>query len=275
MDVAKNIKLDVFTNCSWIPGEKYLNRLRQFKKIVLSLSVDGVGAVNDYIRHPSKWDIVDESVTAWLELEESSRNSVHIVWNPTINIYNIMSLGNMISWWFDKNNSINANWMAQTVEINSKASEHEVVPAGKFKFNVLQDPEYLSLSLLPASMKPTIINEINQHIDNLTAINKQLTQDILMPLIKIFDNTSVSLDLQKQLKKEFKKILADTEVDQHWFTQEIKVKFQKIIKNVSQVKQSQESLDKFLMYTRDLDQLRNESFSELFPDLAEQLNKSK
>lgn len=264
MDVAKNIKLDVFTNCSWIPGEKYLARLKNFKKINLSLSIDGVGAVNDYIRHPSDWTTVDNATTTWLKLEETNRNSIHIIWNPTINIYNIENIKDMVEWWFAKNNEINANWMMHTVVINKKLNHNELMSAGKFKFNVLQDPGYLSLGLLPQSIKTKAINDIQALVSALDQTNQELTTSILSSFkpgeYNVYLPGSVVLNPTTD------------KFEEHWFIQEIKVKLKKIIRNLEQTKFNQEDLDKFFMYTADLDRLRNEQFAEVFPELSKAFN---
>lgn len=187
IDVAKNIKLDIFTNCSWIPGEKYLDRLRQFKKIVLSLSVDGVGPVNDYIRAPSKWETVDNAVTTWLNLENTNRENIHVVWNPTINIYNILNIKEMIEWWSTKNTDIDENWMGETVIVNSILADNEAVPAGKVKFNILQDPSYLSVKMLKSmdwSAREKIINDIMYVTGKLETDNRKMQKFLLKNSMK-------------------------------------------------------------------------------------------
>lgn len=199
LDVAKNIKLDVFTNCSWIPGEKYLDRLRQFKKIVLSLSVDGVGAVNDYIRAPSKWETVDNAVTAWLNLEDTNRENVHVVWNPTINIYNILNVKEMIEWWITKNTDIDENWLAKTVIVNSTLADNEAVPAGKVKFNILQDPSYLSVKMLKSmdwSAREKIINDVMYVTGKLETDNRKMQKFLLKNSMKSESHTAIKETLR-------------------------------------------------------------------------------
>lgn len=267
MDVAKNIKLDVFTNCSWIPGEKYLARLKHFKKINLSLSIDGIGAVNDYIRHPSDWATVDTAATAWLELEEANRNDVHVIWNPTINIYNIENVVAMTEWWFSKNYSVNKDWMMHTVVVNKKLNQNELMSAGKFKFNVLQDPSYLSLGLLPLSIKTKVVEEINQLIAGLDQTNKEL----IVSILSSFDSGNYDVYLPGSVVAD---PLADTFED-HWFVQEIKLKLRKIIRNLEQTKTNDADLEKFFMYTTDLDRLRNENFAQTFPTLSKAFNEQK
>ena len=243
LDVAKNIKLDIFTNCSWIPGEKYLDRLRKFKKVVLSLSIDGVGKVNDYIRHPSKWEVVDAAVDSWLKLENENRSNVHVVWNPTINVYNILQLNTMIRWWFSKNNAVNSEWIESTVLLNAVMKESEVIPSGKMKLNVLHFPTYLSPELLNQNSRDIIINE-------LAALIKELVDD---------SNAKLSQGL----------------VD-NWYTRELKIKITKIIDTLCKKidrGEAQSIKETFINYTRDLDKMRGENIKECIPEVYEAFKK--
>jgi glutamate-1-semialdehyde 2,1-aminomutase len=95
------IKLDIFTNASWVPTDKILDRLKQFNKVVINLSVDGIGIVNDYIRAPSEWNTVDASVRKWLEIEQECQDTFIVKWLPCINLYNIWQFGDMLDWWFE------------------------------------------------------------------------------------------------------------------------------------------------------------------------------
>ena len=87
-DVAKNITLEIFTNCSWIPKEKILSRLSKFKSLQICMSIDGFGKINDYLRHKSKWETVHASLLAWLDYERDN-SSAWAVLSPTISVYNM------------------------------------------------------------------------------------------------------------------------------------------------------------------------------------------
>ena len=269
MDVAKNIKLDIFTNCSWIPGEKYIERLKQFKNIMLSLSIDGVGPVNEYIRNPSKWDIVDKAAIRWLELEAERRDSIHVIWNPTLNIYNVSSIKDMINWWFDRNHSVDEHWMAKTVDINKNAKSNEVLPAGKFKFNVLTYPSYLSMTNLPWDVKEKVICDMLIAISELNYRNKWLCITMLKKLNKtLFDDVHFTKELLSDISDKLNDVYTTIEFPEHWFIEEIRVKFEKVISMIKQEKPNPNDVEKFLSYTEDLDKLREEKFAETFPDLA-------
>lgn len=306
IDVAKNIKLDVFTNCSWTPGEKYISRLKQFKKVVLSLSVDGVGAVNDYIRSPSKWETVDNAVTEWLELEHTDREKFHIVWNPTINIYNVAYVKDMINWWFDKNATINENWMGLTVLVNSKLDDNEVVPSGKVKFNILQDPAYMSVKMLKPidwSIREKIIVEMMAVIGDLAEMDRKMQKFLLKHSITQsyqsaesirnlvlagIDNAIVSLDVQDLVRQNLvehfdnemhlndviNNAIDTVEFSEHKFISEIRIKFKKVIDHAKAGGGTLSDVRKFMQYTNDLDKLRNENFTQVFPELADAVDKT-
>jgi len=271
IDVAKNIKLDIFTNCSWIPGEKYLERLKQFKRIVLSLSIDGVGKVNEYIRNPSKWDVVDNAVTAWLELEESRRETINVIWNPTLNVYNVSSIKEMFDWWIAKNESVNEHWMAASVNINKTAKSNEVLPAGKFKFNVLTYPSHLSMIQLPWEIKEKAICDILVAVSELKFRNRLLCLDLLR---EVNVNGLYEAQLPKELldivDRQTKVMYQHLPFDdyEHWFIAEMRVKLEKLISIFKKYKPVPNDVEKLLIYTKDLDELREESFEETFPDIA-------
>lgn len=164
VDVAKNISLDVFTNCSWKPGNKFFKRLTEFKQVKISLSIDGVGKTNDYIRTPSEWSVVDSVVDSWLSQEAAAPSKIQITWNPTINIYNILEIDLMLLWWDRKQNKYfpNRPWPNLT-EKNYK--EEYTTSSFRLIFNILQDPKYLSISNLPRSAKELVNGKLKSLYD--------------------------------------------------------------------------------------------------------------
>lgn len=88
---AAEIELEIFTNASWVPKEKVISRLRQFKKIEICMSVDGYKQENDYIRNNSDWHTTDQSIKEWLKYE-SEIEGVNVILAPTLSVYNIFSV---------------------------------------------------------------------------------------------------------------------------------------------------------------------------------------
>jgi hypothetical protein len=169
IDVAKNISLDVFTNCSWKPGEKFFKRLNQFKQVKISLSIDGVGKTNDYIRTPSEWNVVDSVVDSWLSQEAAAPSKIQITWNPTINIYNILEIDTMIAWWDEKQNRHFSNrpWP----NLTEQNYREDTTSSFRLIFNILQDPKYLSVSNLPESAKQLASSKLKLIYDKYDSSN--------------------------------------------------------------------------------------------------------
>ena len=66
-DLAKNITIELFTNCSTY-NEKFISRLLKFKHVRFTVSIDGVGKTAEYIRHGTKWETVRENVLNFAKL---------------------------------------------------------------------------------------------------------------------------------------------------------------------------------------------------------------
>ena len=153
------ITLDIFTNASWIPRDKILSRLMQFKQVTINLSVDGIGRVNDYIRFPSEWSTVDTSVREWLIAETKDPERLYVKWAPVISVMNVWLFHRMLEWWFGLQKEIsNKEWWNVLFRYHGSAFITMII-------NVAHDPSYLRPSLFP---KKYLLNEkLNAHLDSL------------------------------------------------------------------------------------------------------------
>ena len=172
---SKLITLDIFTNASWVPKSKVLDRLNKFKKVIINLSVDGVGEVNDYIREPSDWKTVESSVIEWINAEIKNPETYLIKWVPCVSIYNVWQFTDMMDWWFDLQYRIkNKNWWESIITKQSN-QENEIYQLTMI-LNVVYDPKYLALSNYPdkdalsaklIDHKLKIISKIKKESNNL------------------------------------------------------------------------------------------------------------
>lgn len=135
------ITLDIFTNASWIPRDKVLDRLKQFKKVRINLSVDGIGTVNEYIRYPSEWAIVEESVKEWLLTEKNNPDVFLIYWAPIISVLNVWHFHKMIDWWLN----LQSTYKGQKWWQNKSIRHSHII-------NIVHDPKYLKPSLYPKKL---------------------------------------------------------------------------------------------------------------------------
>lgn len=103
-----SISLLIFTNASFVPKKHLIDRLSKFKNIKLYLSIDGVGKVHEYIRHNSVWETTEKAYVKWLETELEHHN-INVCFSPTISLFNIMYVEQLISWWMKKRIEVHGN----------------------------------------------------------------------------------------------------------------------------------------------------------------------
>ena len=88
--VAKNIKLTYNTNITKLPPQ-VINLWKEFKEVRLLVSIDAFGDLNSYIRHPSKWEVIDKNLKA-LDKHHREMNVSEVLLSTTVQILNILHL---------------------------------------------------------------------------------------------------------------------------------------------------------------------------------------
>ena len=140
---AKNIEVTFNTNMTLLP-EKMLSLWPKFRGITLMCSIDGFGAVNDFIRHPARWKVIEKNLQR-IDKDHKALNVIGAQLNTTVQIYNIFRL-------------------------------HELVEYGheNFKFITpmpsmvyLTEPYYFNTQVLPAEMKERVKENLQALEDKL------------------------------------------------------------------------------------------------------------
>lgn len=234
------ITLDIFTNASWVPKDKVLSRLNQFHRVYINLSVDGLGMVNEYIRYPSEWSVVSESVNEWLRIEQEHTIKYYdengegpnykfkylVKWVPCISIYNVWHFHKMVEWWLRLQKEYkNKDWWESR---NIRRS---------YMVNILHDAAYLRPSLIPS--KKLLIEKLLMHKNSL--------------LEEMRNNVD---DQQKQHESEL----------------ELNTLYNKVISSTNE-KCTDEQIKNFIEYTVDVDKLRNQDIRKDLPDLWKRFEK--
>ena len=134
-----NLELKLNTNLT-IDNERFYDQLKNFNNLILMVSLDGFEEVNSYIRYPSKWSQIHTNL---LKLKE--RNISFII-TPTISAYNFSHLPQFIDWFVDNFE-------------------------GKMDFNLLDEPEYHHLNVLPLNFREGIIKELEKRSNHSQLIN--------------------------------------------------------------------------------------------------------
>lgn len=120
-NTAKDIRLKYNTNLVLLPAW-LLERWRHFKRVQLNCSIDATGALDTYIRHPSKWKKIVKNFEAIRQLPNAG-----IEIHCTVQMYNILYLDKLIEW----------------------ALPYNV----KIYFNILNHPDELNIRVLPNELK--------------------------------------------------------------------------------------------------------------------------
>jgi MoaA/NifB/PqqE/SkfB family radical SAM enzyme len=91
-DLAKNIVVTLLTNASGFPDKVY-EKFKQFKSVLYTISVDGIGDVIEYQRRGCKWKTVEENA-----IQLCNDPDVHTIVNYVVTSVNILSAVDFIDW---------------------------------------------------------------------------------------------------------------------------------------------------------------------------------
>jgi sulfatase maturation enzyme AslB (radical SAM superfamily) len=193
-----HITLNIFTNASWIPKEKILDRLKKFKAVKIWLSIDGVGDTQDYVRNGSNWAKVSQSADIWCQAESDYPNTFAVILTPTINMYNVLNFTDTIEWWLELRQRYNLK-----IELPQKT--------GDIVMSIVHFPECLSITNLPN--KAEYISKLRNYISSREehplvskCVNKVmalLKQTVDKP-VDVSEFIKFTKDLDKLRKQDFR-----------------------------------------------------------------------
>ena len=132
-NVIEHIELECNTNCTLFP-EKWLPTLEKFKKVTIELSIDGIGIVNDYIRHGKTWNTIDKVTKQWAAY--AANTNINLAIYSTVQAYNLYDMKNVKQY-------------AKSLGFDHYSS-------------LLVVPEYLSVHVLPEEYLEQIKDDYNQ-----------------------------------------------------------------------------------------------------------------
>lgn len=132
-NIIQNIELQINTNCTFFP-KKWLPYLDKFRKVVIELSIDGIGTVNDYIRYGKTWSTIESVIHKWVSYSKTSNVDLNIF--STVQAYNLHDMKNV-------------KLLANSLSLNHYSS-------------LLVVPEFLSVHVLPKEYLELIKDDYNQ-----------------------------------------------------------------------------------------------------------------
>ncbi|WP_448203906.1 twitch domain-containing radical SAM protein [Azospirillum sp. sgz302134] len=129
LDRAKDITISYNTNLTVLP-ERVFDLWPRFKAVRVTVSLDAVGAVNSFIRHPSNWDVLDANLRR-LDREAARLNCTGgLGINTAVQVYNLFHLDGLLEY--------AAGSLARFEAPN---------------LSILTYPEHLSVRILPPELK--------------------------------------------------------------------------------------------------------------------------
>jgi sulfatase maturation enzyme AslB (radical SAM superfamily) len=154
LDVAKDIEIEYSINVTVLPQE-ILELIHAFKSVKLCCSVDGYGVVNDAIRHPSKWHIIERNLNF---IDANAPSHAQVFTSTTVSILNIEHFVTWMQWLEDMD----------FIKINKDTY------AGVVSHPVM-NPKYLNLRLMTDEQHTRMFVHLKQQTSNPDMI-KKLTQ---------------------------------------------------------------------------------------------------
>jgi hypothetical protein len=98
---SKDISLYYVTNLSGVSKE-LLDLWDNFDKLHVTISVDGVGMVNEYIRYPFTWKKVTDHIQALKDISSKNPGKYFLSLSHTISIFNLLTIDTFLEWWEDQ-----------------------------------------------------------------------------------------------------------------------------------------------------------------------------
>lgn len=186
--------------------DSFIEKWKNFKDVTVLFSMDGSHKRGEYLRTGVVWNELENNLR---RLKEECPH-LKIFINYTVSVFNILHLA----------------------DFHKEMVEKGLIRADQLNLNILNEPEYYNIRILPYRIKEKVEKKIKEHI-------------IWLKKQKPFDKTDVDTMIQKKyyISKWYSCI--HYMKDKNW----------------------QDRIPKFIEWTEKLDKIRNESCIEVFPEL--------
>jgi len=159
-----NVVFTFNTNVSIFPDEKILNILRKFKELRVSLSLDGVGALQETTRPGVSWEVTNSNVEKWVAFRNTTRKvfpanvdkveyRVFLFVATTLSILNVNKLSSLLDYTIEKG-------IVVTIESDRTKSGKEMDP---LILTFVQFKPYLDINLIPIEIRKNWLIDKNNY----------------------------------------------------------------------------------------------------------------
>jgi MoaA/NifB/PqqE/SkfB family radical SAM enzyme len=136
---SEHIELRYHTNGS-IYDEEVVALWTKFKFVDVMISIDGAKEINEYIRYPSDWSIIEENLKRY----DNTPSMIDVKILCTVQILNVYFLPELVNWLF----------VQKYKKISSTSLD------GTFHPGMLHYPRYLCIKTLPKEVKNRIAEKL-------------------------------------------------------------------------------------------------------------------
>jgi sulfatase maturation enzyme AslB (radical SAM superfamily) len=236
---SKNIEVHYNTNFTSIP-QRALDQWDHFKSVHIGGSIDAIGELNNYIRHPSKWEQIEKNIQ---KLDRETGDNVACWTTYTWQILNATSVTDMIEWTLEQN--------------FTKFNRYSKWPC--FTYHPVHNPVHYCVTSLPDSAKEYVSDSLITWRDTwLRNWCNQQNVDWRM------SNSDYIMTERNGHKRE---IITDWDHGIESLYTVISNNLDTMI-NFMNSKSTVEALPEFWRITKILDASRNENYEELCPEIA-------
>jgi organic radical activating enzyme len=169
-DYAKNITVFISSNFTNL-NKKFFQAMPKFKKFELIASIDGTGAVQEYVRFPSNWNTIESNFQKARSYMEHP--NIKIVLNITVNILNIAYIVDLLNW------------------LEPYADTYPYYKEWPYNINLLNYPSELKVDWIHPDLRIKLIDDIKSYQNN-------------SEILKFFPDLKIKTDLLiSQLEQPF------------------------------------------------------------------------
>ena len=129
----ENMRLEIVTNATVMPNEKWIGYLERLKDLQLSISLDGIEDTAEFVRHGTNWSKLAKNTLWWRDF--CSQRKHNFQFHFVIHAFNALNIQETVNW----------------VESNHGNT--------LLNFDCLFGPKYLNVSYLPQWYKDKIIEQ--------------------------------------------------------------------------------------------------------------------
>ena len=148
---AKEITIHYTTNCTIFPDEEFWQLWRQFKKIDMQLSIDGIGTVFEFNRWPAVWNDCYKNIKLFQQKQKELTN-IQLSISTVISIFTVRYIPELLEW-----------------------CRTEQLPYPYLGF--ISKPEYYDITVLPNRVKLDVKEKLSQHKDLKFIVDRMMSND--------------------------------------------------------------------------------------------------